>query len=157
MLKKKREIEEQFGFYPSPTCNYITTIFDVKTKHRGIFLDGAIPLHSFAPILYEIIYSYINNSTKYQKYIISVIIKEKSYLNLFILQNYDTKDKKYDECRKILDKLFEIFDICYSVFIKEDSTKKTKYRKDTSFKKLKDSYEVYLEIKKKNLKLLEIN
>ena len=144
MLKKKRDIEDELGFYPTPTCNYILTIFNIKTKYRDIFLDGAVPLHSFAPLLYDILYHYINNSNKYEKYTFSVIIKEKKFLNFIVLSNYDNKIAKINECKKYIEKLFSIFDTSFDVFIKEDLSKKNKYRKDTTFKTLRDSNEIYI-------------
>ena len=59
-------LEERIGFKPDGTNNFMATIFNEDTGLRKIMFDGAMPLHEFAPQLYEFIYIYVNILFKYK-------------------------------------------------------------------------------------------
>ena len=48
--------------------------------------DGAMPLHEFAPLLYEYLYVYIHKCKENETYMLSVITYESDAINIAILE-----------------------------------------------------------------------
>lgn len=163
--KQDLSLEDKLGFKPNGTNNYLCTIFNNNTSERKIMFDGAMPLHEFAPLLYEFLYIYINKSKTNETYMLSVITYEGDVVNIAILPGGNTLSVRKSNVKDELDSLFYIFDNVYGLFVLPGNISSKKYVKNTfipgrkyrlqmTFSELENSYKTYNILKKKMRNLI---
>lgn len=148
---------DDIGFKPTPTRNYLFTIYDRSNYTRDILFDGALPLHESGVLLYEFYEDYLKNGDKDKVYYISVILDIKNSRgetlthNIINLEPSDNYNERVQNCISNSDKLFETFDYIYSIFIDNPGPNKhvpkCAYRKRITFKQLMQSYTIYTQHK----------
>lgn len=152
-------LEERIGFKPDGTNNFLCTIYNEDTGMRKIMFDGAMPLHEFAPLLYEFIYIYINKSKKNEVYMLSVITYESDAINIAVLDGDNNIKVKKKNAASIVNKLLYTFDNMFGLFVLPDGKRGfipgRKYRLQMSFTDLQNSYKTYKLLKNKIKELVK--
>lgn len=144
--------EDTYGYKIGGSNNYMFTTYHHDISFRDILFDGAVPVHEMVEYLYDFFYKYINNYHSNISYYISVIFHNGIKIdttNIVIMNSFENKVNRIEECKKAITKITTILDIIFSSFISEDLRKIKNYRLDTPFKKLIDSYIMYQELKVK--------
>ncbi len=154
-------LEERIGFKPDGTNNFMGTIYNEDTGIRKIMFDGAMPLHEFAPLLYEYLYVYIHKCKENETYMLSVITYESDAINIAILEGDNHISVKKKRVNEILNKLLYTFDNVYGLFIlpgkKNTYIPGRKYRLQITFSELENSYKIYKQLKNKIRSIVNIS
>lgn len=141
------EAEKPINFRPIGTTNYYPFTFNEKTKERNVLYSGAVPLHKITDSLYDLYCDYIETPNKNTDYYLSALIKNSegdrpSYFPIIVkLDSKNTRKERLKFSKKNISKTIEIFHFIYDKFITKEGLEKDKYRKDTNFSLLIQSFE----------------
>lgn len=149
--KEIESFEQKIKFKPTGTCNYFCTKYDVTTKVRTVFGNGALSLDQFmSRNMFAEFCNYYMLDRPQVNYHLSVVLPSTESVNLIKMVGYTSKSERAKTVQNAYQLYFEIFDEVFKMFIK-DGKRIRHYRSDTHFKTLVASYRIYRQQRKEFL------
>tara|TARA_Y100000389_G_scaffold203855_1_gene253770 strand:+ start:9967 stop:10530 length:564 start_codon:yes stop_codon:yes gene_type:complete len=150
-----RQLEESLGYRPTGTRNYLFSKYHRTTRYRSILFKGAYPLHEASKYVKQFYDDYYTLGNDQEVYYMSVILDtrnvrgETEVINLIKLEPSHKISERHNNIRGTIKKMMYIFTNIYDSYIKKNQKEYSKdYRTDVTFKKFKDSKNLFLEDKK---------